>query len=166
MEAPEYEEEAPQELYLIDLLDYDSDDNTPGADIQSLPTSDIISESHEPPISSPIPSISDGESVLNTHSKIPISPIYMAFGLFCEKASISRIEYKYLREVWAMGQGDPDHTILLPVKLDTLKQAVYTQLLMLQLKRKPIIVTFLKQPTLPSKQKASKLERIRITRKL
>jgi hypothetical protein len=97
----------------------------------------------------------DAESIQQPR-KGKMSPFHLAFGLWCENSSISRAEYRRLREVWSMAQADTEDT-LLPKKLDTLKKMVRGQLPMLRLMRKPIAVTLERQPTLPAGEKATQL---------
>jgi hypothetical protein len=102
---------------------------------------------------------SETESIQQPTANDVVSPFHLAFGLWCEKSSVSRTDYKRLREVWELGQrittlSDDDEALLsLPLKLDTLKRIVRSHLPLLRLMRKPITVRIDKQPTFPSKEK-------------
>lgn len=112
----------------------------------------------------------DTESVQQAPLEGGISPFHMAFGLWCEKSSISRTDYTRLREVWHMAlslnRTIDGNTLQLPKSLDTLKKRVRCQMPMLRLMRKPIQVAFEKLPTLPAgeKHKAGQ-QRLHIERK-
>ena len=105
----------------------------------------------------------DTEFVQQAPLKGRISPFQLAFGLWCENSSISRSDYRRLREVWqmALGPGAGDTQQLLE-KLDTLKKRVRSQLPMLRLMRKPIVVSLENQPTFPAGEKG---DHARIERK-
>jgi hypothetical protein len=84
--VPDQVEAAPSHIYEADL---DCEDNT---------ATDVTSPT---PPSSPD---SNTESVGFAPSKEPLSPFHLAFGMWLEKASISRSEYKQLRQLWMMGR--------------------------------------------------------------
>ncbi|RDW84612.1 hypothetical protein BP6252_02202 [Coleophoma cylindrospora] len=164
MNADDREEQVPYALYIADLSDDDDDD---------VEVDDGIYNEHETqPDDGPLlgsdsaSEPSDIEIIQHRVSDEPIPPFHLAFGLWCEQSSISRSDYRYLREVLQMGNSMNmlriDDTMLLPRKLDTLKRLVRTRLPMLRMLRRLINVVIEKQPTLPSGQKSE--QRIRITR--
>jgi hypothetical protein len=170
MDAPAYAEQVPRSLYTADLdsdEELDDDEGDEEVSLVTSPPSSLPRTSSPPPPSS---HDTDTESVQNVKSKGPLSLLLMALGLWCEKSSISRTEYRQLREVWEMAQAiggiqaENNEMLRLLLHLDSLKRSIYGYLPMLRMLRKPITVTLEKQATMPEKTKNPKEQRTTITR--
>jgi hypothetical protein len=163
---------APLNTYLVDLLNGDEWNGGDGYLNEDEENSAMNTLPNAFPYitpSSPCPTnYTNAESVRPAPLTGHISPILLAFGLWCESTSISITEYRRLQEVWRISSmnGTQDENLdalQLPEKLDTLKRKVRTQLPMLRLMRKLIKVTIEKQPNLPPGEKSN--TRLRIERK-
>ncbi len=161
-EASTSPEDVPLSAYLADLESDDLETETPSAG--ETPSKYIDSAARQPRLSSPSSSpssssssssspsclsSSSAEAISHTISTAPIPPLHLALGLQAEKAYASRQDYIRLREIFQLANGQE----ALPAKLDILRKRVRSHLPMLSLKRKPILVTIQKQPSMPVRDK-------------
>lgn len=183
MAAVDIPSQAPFDLYTADLPSDDEEPSPASAEgeheaeePQNQPTFDL-----QPAPSSPSSSYhTETESVREAPAYGRMSSAMLAFGLWCERACISRSDYGQLREVWILRDGttippsaqdaDEDRkSEQLPMKLDTLKRRVRAQLPLLRLMRKPISVRIEKMPSMPASDKTphnqSRRGRVTIERK-